>query len=64
MDAATVTPISAAELIERLPTADDIRARLEQLDAERRSLMPLLRAAIARERGRERVAAAKNGGAP
>ncbi|HUE74868.1 MAG TPA: hypothetical protein VMP01_28635 [Pirellulaceae bacterium] len=45
---------AAAEIIERLPSADQIRQRIDELDAERSALWLLLRAASRAEKGRRR----------
>jgi hypothetical protein len=42
-------------------TTEDIRVRLDQLDAEQRALRVLLRSAIARERARDRRKGAPHG---
>jgi hypothetical protein len=48
-------PDDAVALLRQL-TADDLRARLDQIDAERRAVAVLYRSARARERGRSKAA--------
>ncbi|HUE72074.1 MAG TPA: hypothetical protein VMP01_14405 [Pirellulaceae bacterium] len=48
MDATTPAgpPIPVHELLDQLPPPDEIRALMDELDAQRDALMPLLRASI------------------
>jgi len=55
----TSSTIPAAELIHRLPTPNDIRRRIDEIAAERKALMTLLRSAIAAERRRKNAVASR-----
>ena len=44
--------IPARELLDRLPPPDEIRAEMDELDAQRDALMPLLRASIRAQKRR------------
>jgi predicted transcriptional regulator len=55
----TTSTIPAAELIHRLPPPDEIRRRIDEIAAERKALMTLLRSAIAAERRRQNLVAGR-----
>jgi hypothetical protein len=55
MDTPTLTVTDSVELVRRLDP-DEIRARLAAIDAERKALMVLLRAAVRRGQARPEVA--------